>query len=75
MRSLLIGAALAVGAALTLGACGSDSGGTAGKTTILPLTPTNFATIPTVPATTSTTTIPVPGGSIAGESTYTIAAG
>ena len=46
-----------------------------GNSTILPLTPTNFATIPTVPATSTTTTAPAPGAPIAGESTYTIQPG
>jgi LysM repeat protein len=75
MRSRLIVAGLAVAGSLALGACGSGSAGTSSNSTILPLTPTNFATIPTVPATTTTTVPPAPGQSIGGESTYVIVAG
>ena len=75
MRSRLIVAGLAVAGGLLLGACGSGSGGTSSNSTILPLTPTNFATIPTVPATTTTTVPPVAGAPIEGQTTYIIVAG
>ena len=75
MRSRLFVAGLAVAGGLVLGACGSGSAGTSSNSTILPLTPTNFATIPTVPATTTTTLPPAPGDAIAGETTYIIVAG
>jgi LysM repeat protein len=75
MRSRLIVAGLAVAGGLALGACGSGGGGTSSNTTIMPLTPTNFATVPTVPATTTTTTPPAPGAVVAGETTYIIQTG
>lgn len=75
MRSRLFVAGLAVAGGLALGACGSGGTGTSSGSTILPLTPTNFATIPTVPATTTTTLPPEPGASLEGESTYVIQSG
>ena len=75
MRSRLIVAGLAVAGSLALGACGSGSAGTSSNSTILPLTPTNFATIPTVPATTTSTVPPVAGATLPGETTYVIVAG
>ena len=75
MRSRLFVAGLAAAGALVLGACGSGSAGTSSNSTILPLTPTNFATIPTVPATTTSTVPPVAGAPLPGETTYVIVAG
>src|SRR6476646_1001430 len=74
MRSRLIVAGLVVAGGLALGACGSGTGSSS-STTIMPLTTTNFVTIPTVPATTTTTVPAAPGEAIAGQSTYIIFAG
>ncbi|MFT3855433.1 MAG: LysM peptidoglycan-binding domain-containing protein [Ilumatobacteraceae bacterium] len=75
MRSRLFVAGLAVAGGLALGACGSGSSGTSSGSTILPLTPTNFATIPTVPATTTTTVPPAAGDTLGEQTTYVIQAG
>jgi LysM repeat protein len=75
MRSQLISAALAIGVVLTLGACSSGSSGSPSNSTLLTLTPTNFATVATVPSSSTTTVAPAAGSSIPGQSTYTIAAG
>ena len=74
MRSRLFVAGLAAAGALVLGACGSGSAGSS-SSTILPLTPTNFATIPTVPATTTTTVAPAAGETLTAQTTYVIQSG
>ena len=75
MRSRLFVAGLAVAVAWPSARAAADRPGPSSNSTILPLTPTNFATIPTVPATTTTTVPPAPGEAIAGETTYVIVAG
>src|SRR3954454_9268991 len=74
MRSRSIVAGLIMAGGLALGACGSGTASSS-STTIMPLTTTNFVTIPTVPASTTTVVPAAPGEAIAGQSTYVIVAG
>lgn len=60
-------------AAPALAACGSDTLGVA--TTVVQVTPTNFATIPPVASTLPGTTTSLPQGAVGQEQKYTVQAG
>ena len=57
----------------TLGACGGDTLGVA--TTVVNVTPTNFATIPPVASTAPGTTTTLPPGAAGAEQTYVVQSG
>ena len=57
----------------TLGACGGDTLGVA--TTVVNVTPTNFATIPPVASTAPGTTTTLPAGAVGAEQTYVVQSG
>lgn len=57
----------------TLGACGGDTLGVA--TTVVNVTPTNFATIPPVASTAPGTTTTLPAGAVGSEQTYVVQSG
>jgi len=58
---------------LVLSACGGDVGGTA--TTVVPIAPTDFATIPPVITTAPASNTTLPPGSIGVEQTYVVELG
>ena len=62
-----------VGASVFGAACGGDTLGVA--TTVVNVTPTNFATIPPVASTAPGTTSTLPAGAVGSETTYTVQAG
>lgn len=68
----LVGAAC-VAASIGLAACGGDTLGVA--TTVVNVTPTNFATIPPVASTAPGTTTTLPSGAVGQESLYTVQQG
>lgn len=73
-----IGRAVAAVACVTLAgtfmsACGGDTLGVA--TTVVNVTPTNFATIPPVASTAPGTTTTLPAGAVGSEQTYVVQAG
>lgn len=57
----------------TLSACGGDTLGVA--TTVVNVTPTNFATIPPVASTAPGTTTTLPAGAVGAEQTYVVQSG
>lgn len=66
-------AACLVGASVFGSACGGDTLGVA--TTVVNVTPTNFATIPPVASTAPGTTTTLPANAVGQESSYTVQAG
>lgn len=76
-RSRLLGVALPavvlVGIAAAVSACGQDTYGVA--TTVVPVQPTNFATIPPVASTLPGTTTTYQPGAVGQEQTYVVQAG
>lgn len=62
-----------LGASLFGAACGGDTLGVA--TTVVNVTPTNFATIPPVASTAPGTTTTLPSGAVGEETMYTVVAG
>lgn len=72
--SSIAASAVAIGVfATSLGACGQDTLGVA--TTVVAVTPTNFATIPPVQSTLPGTTTSLPSNAIGTEKLYTVASG
>jgi len=68
-----VGMSCLVVAIFGLAACGGDTLGVA--TTVVNVTPTNFATIPPVAPTAPGTTTTLPSGAVGAEQAYTIVAG
>lgn len=73
VRSIAASAVVIGVFATSLGACGQDTLGVA--TTVVAVTPTNFATIPPVQSTLPGTTTSLPSNAIGAEQLYTVASG
>ncbi len=69
---VVVTAAVMVGISLAVSACGADTLGVA--TTVVPVQPTNFATIPPVSSTLPGTTTTYPLNAVGSEQSYTVVA-
>jgi len=73
MLGVVLPAAVLIAISATVTACGQDTYGVA--TTVVPVQPTNFATIPPVASTLPGTTTTLQPGAVGQEQTYTVQAG